>query len=291
MMTNLLRRIREDPNIDANVEGHKGDAKEETTSLKKETKEKPKVPIFSLSLLRSTHDRNPYFSSSLTLRSNVLLSPPLPIPHLSPPPLRRHHPPLPLRPNPHPRPPLSQQDQRHGSVSWFDCSIFEFSNLWSVMMEYGEFVIGFILLASGFLLMLLFVPPVVYAFDLFVAMFTKRPPNSLIGILVILVLHSHDSKVWDHPVIWLNIPMKLWILSLVDSVQETILGEPKVENCSGGKFTEAEIKLLTDSVLCGHPNMVKLNGYCFENGQFGVVYDLEPLDTVHKLVLQGDLIF
>ncbi|KAH7861213.1 hypothetical protein Vadar_023177 [Vaccinium darrowii] len=81
--------------------------------------------------------------------------------------------------------------------------------------------------------------------------------------------------------------MKLWILSLLDSVQETILGEPKVENCSGEKFTGAEIKLLTDSVLCGHPNMVKLNGYCFENGQFGVVYDLEPLDTVHKLVLQG----
>lgn len=62
-------------------------------------------------------------------------------------------------------------------------------------MEYGEFVIGFILLASGFLLMLLFVPPVVYAFDLFVAMFTKRPPNSLIEILVILVLLSQDSKV------------------------------------------------------------------------------------------------
>ncbi|KAH7848870.1 hypothetical protein Vadar_009472 [Vaccinium darrowii] len=55
--------------------------------------------------------------------------------------------------------------------------------------------------------------------------------------------------------------------------------------------SKAEIKLLTDSVMCGHPNMVKLNGYCFENGQFGVVYDLEPLDTVHKLVLQGDLIF
>lgn len=52
---------------------------------------------------------------------------------------------------------------------------------------------------------------------------------------------------------------------------------------------KAEIKILTDSVLCGHPNMVKLNGYCFENGYyFGVVYDLEPLDTVHKLVLQDD---
>ncbi|KAG5564921.1 hypothetical protein RHGRI_000954 [Rhododendron griersonianum] len=51
---------------------------------------------------------------------------------------------------------------------------------------------------------------------------------------------------------------------------------------------EAEIKLLTDSVLCRHPNMVKLNGYCCENGRFGVVYDLKPLDTVHNLVLQDD---
>ncbi|KAF7114748.1 hypothetical protein RHSIM_RhsimUnG0078500 [Rhododendron simsii] len=49
-----------------------------------------------------------------------------------------------------------------------------------------------------------------------------------------------------------------------------------------------KIKLLTDSVLCRHPNMVKLNGYCSENGRFGVVYDLKPVDTVHNLVLQDD---
>ncbi|XP_058188700.1 L-type lectin-domain containing receptor kinase VIII.1-like isoform X2 [Rhododendron vialii] len=51
---------------------------------------------------------------------------------------------------------------------------------------------------------------------------------------------------------------------------------------------EAEIKLLTASVLRRHPNMVKLNGYCCENGRFGVVYDLKPVDTVHNLVLQDD---
>ncbi|CAL5410867.1 unnamed protein product [Camellia sinensis] len=49
-----------------------------------------------------------------------------------------------------------------------------------------------------------------------------------------------------------------------------------------------EIKLLTNSGVNWLPNLVKLIGYCCENGRLGVVYQLQPLDTVENLLIQDD---
>ncbi|XP_058200842.1 probable serine/threonine-protein kinase PBL3 [Rhododendron vialii] len=49
-----------------------------------------------------------------------------------------------------------------------------------------------------------------------------------------------------------------------------------------------EIKLLTNSDLKGHPNLVKLIGFCCETERLGVVYELKPLDTLEKLIIHDD---
>ncbi|KAI8539574.1 hypothetical protein RHMOL_Rhmol09G0193100 [Rhododendron molle] len=49
-----------------------------------------------------------------------------------------------------------------------------------------------------------------------------------------------------------------------------------------------EIKLLTNSGLKGHPNLVKLIGFCCETERLGVVYELKLLDTLEKLILHDD---
>ncbi|KAL7211148.1 hypothetical protein ACSBR2_014100 [Camellia fascicularis] len=49
-----------------------------------------------------------------------------------------------------------------------------------------------------------------------------------------------------------------------------------------------EIKLLTNSGVNWLPNLVKLIGYCCENRRLGVVYQLQPLDTVENLLIQDD---
>ncbi|CAK7324773.1 unnamed protein product [Dovyalis caffra] len=48
-----------------------------------------------------------------------------------------------------------------------------------------------------------------------------------------------------------------------------------------------EIVLLQHAKLVYHPNLVKLIGYCYEGEKLGVVYDLNPLDTVYNLVAKG----
>ncbi|CAK7322479.1 unnamed protein product [Dovyalis caffra] len=45
-----------------------------------------------------------------------------------------------------------------------------------------------------------------------------------------------------------------------------------------------EIVLLQHAKLVSHPNLVKLIGYCYEGENLGVIYDLNPLDTVYNLV-------
>ncbi|XP_050208454.1 uncharacterized protein LOC126657740 isoform X2 [Mercurialis annua] len=49
-----------------------------------------------------------------------------------------------------------------------------------------------------------------------------------------------------------------------------------------------EMALLQDPKLISHPNLVKLIGYCYEEDGFGVVYDLDPHDTVRRLVPRED---
>ncbi|GKU96438.1 hypothetical protein SLEP1_g9674 [Rubroshorea leprosula] len=46
-----------------------------------------------------------------------------------------------------------------------------------------------------------------------------------------------------------------------------------------------ELVLLLHPVLISHPNLVNLMGYCYEGENLGVVYDLEPLNTLHNLLL------
>ncbi|KAB2624955.1 protein kinase APK1B [Pyrus ussuriensis x Pyrus communis] len=44
-----------------------------------------------------------------------------------------------------------------------------------------------------------------------------------------------------------------------------------------------EVEFLTHPTVNGHPNLVKLSGYCCEKEVEGVVYDLNPWDTLHNL--------
>ncbi|WCJ42479.1 Protein kinase superfamily protein [Euphorbia peplus] len=49
-----------------------------------------------------------------------------------------------------------------------------------------------------------------------------------------------------------------------------------------------EISLLQHPELFCHPNLVKMIGYCFEKGKLGVVYDLDPQDTLHNLATKDE---
>ncbi|XVE62162.1 hypothetical protein DITRI_Ditri06bG0096300 [Diplodiscus trichospermus] len=45
-----------------------------------------------------------------------------------------------------------------------------------------------------------------------------------------------------------------------------------------------ELKFLTHPSMNCHPNLVKLIGYCYEEQMKGVVYDLNPMDTLHNVM-------
>ena len=48
-----------------------------------------------------------------------------------------------------------------------------------------------------------------------------------------------------------------------------------------------EIALLCHQELMSDPNLLKLIGYCHEEGKLGVGYDLEPCHTVYNLAPRG----
>lgn len=50
---------------------------------------------------------------------------------------------------------------------------------------------------------------------------------------------------------------------------------------------QEEVEFLTHPTLNGHPNLVKLIAYCCEKEVKGVVYDLNPWDTLHNLTDKG----
>ncbi|KAJ4848605.1 hypothetical protein Tsubulata_050657 [Turnera subulata] len=50
-----------------------------------------------------------------------------------------------------------------------------------------------------------------------------------------------------------------------------------------------EILFLQHPRSISHPNLVKLLGYCYEEGKLGVVYDLNPVDTVFNAVMKDSL--
>lgn len=49
-----------------------------------------------------------------------------------------------------------------------------------------------------------------------------------------------------------------------------------------------EIKLMTESDVRSHPNVAKLIGFCSENGRLGVVYELQPVDSLWSLIRKDD---
>lgn len=52
-------------------------------------------------------------------------------------------------------------------------------------------------------------------------------------------------------------------------------------------MVEEEVMFLTEPSVKCHPNVVKLIGYCNEDGLEGVVYDINALDIVHNLTTKG----
>ncbi|KAI8539567.1 hypothetical protein RHMOL_Rhmol09G0192700 [Rhododendron molle] len=77
-----------------------------------------------------------------------------------------------------------------------------------------------------------------------------------------------------------EVVVKIW----VDSVSTRRSTAPELQK---SRF-QNEIKLLANSDLKGHPNLVKLIGFCCETEWLGVVYELKPLDTLEKLILHDD---
>ncbi|KAL4318876.1 hypothetical protein GQ457_18G024000 [Hibiscus cannabinus] len=51
--------------------------------------------------------------------------------------------------------------------------------------------------------------------------------------------------------------------------------------------TQEELLLQTDPRIKSHPNLAKLIGYC-RQGQLGVVYDLNPVDTLRTFILKDE---
>ncbi|XVF56831.1 hypothetical protein PTKIN_Ptkin06aG0151800 [Pterospermum kingtungense] len=50
-----------------------------------------------------------------------------------------------------------------------------------------------------------------------------------------------------------------------------------------------ELKVLTLPNMNTHPNLIKLIGYCCEEQMKGVVYDLNPMDTLHNVMTRAGL--
>ncbi|EXB40298.1 Serine/threonine-protein kinase BIK1 [Morus notabilis] len=52
---------------------------------------------------------------------------------------------------------------------------------------------------------------------------------------------------------------------------------------------KGEVQFLTHPAMNGHPNLVKVIGVCCDKEVRGVVYDLNPRDTLHNLILKDEL--
>ena len=50
---------------------------------------------------------------------------------------------------------------------------------------------------------------------------------------------------------------------------------------------QEEVKFWTNPTLRGYPNLVKLIGYTWERDAKGLVYDLNPLDTLDNVIMKG----
>ncbi|XP_058212038.1 serine/threonine-protein kinase RIPK-like isoform X3 [Rhododendron vialii] len=53
-------------------------------------------------------------------------------------------------------------------------------------------------------------------------------------------------------------------------------------------MVKEEVMFLTDASVVDHPNLVNVIGYCCDEQVRGVVYDLDPVDTLHNMMLKDD---
>ncbi|KAG5554536.1 hypothetical protein RHGRI_012177 [Rhododendron griersonianum] len=54
------------------------------------------------------------------------------------------------------------------------------------------------------------------------------------------------------------------------------------------EYLMEEVMFLTDASVVDHPNLVNVIGYCCDEQVRGVVYDLDPVDTLHNMMLKDD---
>ncbi|GLT86885.1 hypothetical protein SLE2022_049950 [Rubroshorea leprosula] len=87
----------------------------------------------------------------------------------------------------------------------------------------------------------------------------------------------HFGKVYVGEIEGKMVTVKIW-----DSESE-VYEVSSIEN--EGRLMD-ELVLLQHPELISHPNLVNLMGYCYEGQNLGVVYNLEPLDTLHNLLLK-----
>ncbi|KAJ7950892.1 Receptor-like kinase [Quillaja saponaria] len=70
--------------------------------------------------------------------------------------------------------------------------------------------------------------------------------------------------------------------------------DPKLD-CIASKYDDEyfmikeEVKFFTNPRMNGNPNLVKLIACCWEREIQGLVYDLNPLDTLHNLIVKDEL--
>jgi len=74
-----------------------------------------------------------------------------------------------------------------------------------------------------------------------------------------------------------NVIVKIW-----DEKSDDLVGNDDY------LMVEEEEMFLTDASVVDHPNLVNLIGYCCEEQVRAVVYDLDPLDTLHNMMLKDD---
>ncbi|KAH7841381.1 hypothetical protein Vadar_029141 [Vaccinium darrowii] len=74
-----------------------------------------------------------------------------------------------------------------------------------------------------------------------------------------------------------NVIVKIW-----DEKSDDLVGHDDY------LMVEEEEMFLTDASVVDHPNLVNLIGYCCEEQVRAVVYDLDPLDTLHNMMLKDD---
>lgn len=74
-----------------------------------------------------------------------------------------------------------------------------------------------------------------------------------------------------------NVIVKIW-----DEKSDDLVGNDDY------LMVKEEVMFLTDASVVDHPNLVNLIGYCCEEQLMAVVYDLDPLDTLHNMMLKDD---